>query len=171
MYPNFSLLKVLSPSIIYFLLCVRLIKCFWSFFELTIFFGLLVVNYNQRERERKKAIFVPNKLGCRHSSPDLSVPSILLPQVRVPSTPSLLLSFKVFVLFFCHVKRTKINKKRMGLAHLKKETRRSAHSWNVTNVISFVVVVLCTTTWRQILYTKHDDDDVGGKERDFLTGF
>ena len=41
------------------------------------------------------------------------MPSILLPQVRVPSTPSMLLSI-YFEL--CQVEKTKINKKRPGLA-------------------------------------------------------
>ena len=35
--------------------------------------------------------------GCLHSSVDLSAPTILLPQIRVPSTPSTLFSFIVFV--------------------------------------------------------------------------
>ena len=58
--------------------------------------------------------------GCCHSSVDLSAPSILLPRVRLPGTPSLLLSFTVkFVLYLslqC-VGRRKIKKKRPGLAH------------------------------------------------------
>ena len=52
-------------------------------------------------------------LVCHHSSVDSSVPSILPPWVRLPSTPSMLLSFMVkFVLYLslqCE-KRTKINK-------------------------------------------------------------
>ena len=42
-----------------------------------------------------------------------SVPTILLPWVRVPSTPSI-----------CHVERTKINKKRPELAHLNNNTKK-----------------------------------------------
>ena len=38
-------------------------------------------------------------LGCRHSLVDSSAPTILLPWVRVPSTPSTLLSFLVFVVY------------------------------------------------------------------------
>ena len=34
-----------------------------------------------------------NNKGCRHSSVDSSEPTILPPQVQVPSTPSMLLSF------------------------------------------------------------------------------
>ena len=37
-------------------------------------------------------------MGCRHSSVDSSVPTILPPQVSVPSKPSMHLSFIVFVL-------------------------------------------------------------------------
>ena len=37
--------------------------------------------------------------GCRHSSVDLSVPTILPPWVQIPSTPSMLLSFIVIVLY------------------------------------------------------------------------
>ena len=56
------------------------------------------------------------KEGCRHSSVDSSVPNILPPRVRVPSTPSMLLSF-IVLCYICHLKRTKINKKRPDLAH------------------------------------------------------
>ena len=37
--------------------------------------------------------------GYRHSSVDLSVPTILPPWVQIPSTPSMLLSFIVIVLY------------------------------------------------------------------------
>ena len=54
-------------------------------------------------------------LRCRHSSMDSSVPSILLPRVWLPSTPSMLLSFIVtFVLyFFLHWEKNK-NKQKTG---------------------------------------------------------
>ena len=62
--------------------------------------------------------------GCRHSSVDSSALSVLSPQVLVPSTPSTLFQFILFKLYICHLnwnmKRTKINKKRPGLAHLLK---------------------------------------------------
>ena len=51
--------------------------------------------------------------GARHSSLVLSTPTILQPRVRIPTTPSMLFSN-------CNEKRTKINKKRPGLAYLKK---------------------------------------------------
>ena len=39
-------------------------------------------------------------MGCRQSSVDLSAPTIMPPQVRVPRTPYMLLSFIVkFVLY------------------------------------------------------------------------
>ena len=40
-------------------------------------------------------VAVSFKLGCRHSSVDSSTPSILPPRVRVPSTPSMLLSINI----------------------------------------------------------------------------
>ena len=43
-------------------------------------------------------------MGYRHSSVDLSVPTILAPRVRVPSTPSTLFSFIVFVLYLSREK-------------------------------------------------------------------
>ena len=44
------------------------------------------------------------------------VASILQPRVRVPSTPSKILSIHIDL---CRVEKTKINEKRPGLAHLK----------------------------------------------------
>ena len=40
---------------------------------------------------------------CRHSSVDSSAPSILPPQVQVPSTPSMLFQFILFKLYICHL--------------------------------------------------------------------
>ena len=60
--------------------------------------------------------------GCRHSSVDSSAPTILPPQVRVPSTPSMLYHLW-YLCYICHLKRTKINKKRPGLAHFFKKVR------------------------------------------------
>ena len=59
-------------------------------------------------------------MGCRHSSVDSSASSILLPQVRVPSTPTTLKSFTVkFVLYLSmHCEKNKINKKRLGFARI-----------------------------------------------------
>ena len=61
--------------------------------------------------ETKKII-----LCGRHSSVVSSAPTILRPQVRIPSTPSKLFSICIIEI----VIETKINKKRPGLAHLKK---------------------------------------------------
>ena len=58
-------------------------------------------------------------IGCRHCSVDSSVPTILLPRVRVPCIPPMLLSFIVkFVLYLSCEKNIQINKKRPGLVHL-----------------------------------------------------
>ena len=48
---------------------------------------------------------------------DSSAPSILPPRVRVPSTPSMLLSIYIDL---CHVEKTKINKKEAGIGPFKK---------------------------------------------------
>ena len=45
---------------------------------------------------------------CQQGSVDSSAPTILPPRVRVPSTPSMLLSIYIDL---CHVEKTKINKK------------------------------------------------------------
>ena len=66
-------------------------------------------------------------MGCRHSSVDSSAPTILLPWVRIPSTPSTLYSIYVvekeagvgpekddppfFLTFVCKVDRRKFVKK------------------------------------------------------------
>ena len=60
--------------------------------------------------------------GCRHSSVVSSVPTILLPRVRVPSTPSTLLSLVVkFVLYLSIENNEYIQKKRPGLVHFSKK--------------------------------------------------
>ena len=51
------------------------------------------------------------------SSVDSSAPTILQLRVRVPSIPSMLTIYSQICAIFCHVKRTKINKRRPGLAH------------------------------------------------------
>ena len=58
--------------------------------------------------------------GCCHSSVDSSVPTILPPQVRVPSTPSTLLSFIVKLVPYLSREKNEINNKRPGLAHFLK---------------------------------------------------
>ena len=60
---------------------------------------------------------------CCHSSLDSSVPTILLPQDRVPSTPSTLLSFIVFMIYLsCEKDENK--QKEAGLAHFKKKMNK-----------------------------------------------
>ena len=55
-------------------------------------------------------------LGCRHSSVDLSAPSILPPRVRVPNTTLMLLSINIWIVS----RRKDENKqKRPGLAHFR----------------------------------------------------
>ena len=54
-------------------------------------------------------------LGCRHSSVDSPAPTILTPRVQIPCTSSTVISFIVVLVlyFFCFVKKTKINEKRV----------------------------------------------------------
>ena len=88
-------------------------RCYKTFFYKTIKKLLCCTNLHKNEMWR----------GCRHTSVDSSAPSIL-PPIRLPSPPSTLLSFIVkFVLYLsmpCE-QRTRINKKRPSLVHLKNE--------------------------------------------------
>ena len=61
--------------------------------------------------------------GCSHSSVDSSAPSILLPQVLIPSTPSM---FFKFLFDLCRVEKTKIKEKEAGIGSffLKKKTNK-----------------------------------------------
>ena len=60
-----------------------------------------------------------SQLESRHSSVDLSAPTILPPQFQVPSTPSMLFTFIVMFVLFLSRGKDKRNKKRPGLAHFK----------------------------------------------------
>ena len=67
-------------------------------------------------------------LGCRHSSVDLSAPSILPRWVRLPSMPSTLFSFMVKFFLYLSVqceKRMKINKKEAGFGPFKKQCNKT----------------------------------------------
>ena len=55
-------------------------------------------------------------MGCRHSSVDLSAPSILLPWVKVPSGD---LRFYQIIIELCDVEKTKMSKKQAGIGPLK----------------------------------------------------
>ena len=62
-----------------------------------------------------------NILGCRHSLAGTCAPSILLPWVQVPSTPSMLLSFEVkFVVYLSlHCEKSKNKQKEAGFGPFK----------------------------------------------------
>ena len=65
-------------------------------------------------------------MGCRHSSVDSSVPTILLPQVQVPSTPSMLFSFIVSVLYLsCEKNENK--QKEAGFGPFKENKKLTEH--------------------------------------------
>ena len=51
------------------------------------------------------------KVACRHSSVDSSVPSILPPRVRVPSTPSMLF-FNLYLSFELECEKNEKNKQK-----------------------------------------------------------
>ena len=61
---------------------------------------------------------------CRYSSVDSSAPSIMLPRVQVPSTPSLLLSVCivqiVYLSFELECDKNQSKQKEAGIAHFKK---------------------------------------------------
>ena len=67
-----------------------------------------------------------------HSTVDPSVPTILRPWVRIPST-----TFTFFRLNYCCwiLKRTIMNKNRLGLAHLKKQRVCDDSTWNSSNIL------------------------------------
>ena len=98
---------------------------------------------------------------CHHSAVDSSVPSILLPQDRLPSTPSMLLSLIVkFVLYWSlYCEKNENKQKETGFGPFKKlgQVFRPHKTWSLKNSTTFVqeskksffVVwnnVLCTET-------------------------
>ena len=90
-------------------------------------FFMTIMSYNSELLYSKTSSNRGRQMGCRHSSVDLSAPSILPPWVRNPSNPSKhLFHLQSNLCFNCHcvVKRTKINKKRPGFAHFKKNIGR-----------------------------------------------
>ena len=64
----------------------------------------------------KRSECLKQAMGCRHGSVDSSVPSILPPRVRVPSTPSMLLSIYIlqFTIYILHLEKMKI-KREVGI--------------------------------------------------------
>ena len=78
------------------------------------------------------------KISGRHSSVVLSVPTILRPRVRIPSSPSML--FFNLYRWNCiwNEKRTKINKKRPGLAHIWK---RLVTGYTDSRLFNLIVVI------------------------------
>ena len=91
---------------------------FWKFWSLT----------GQQPSERSEQF----GLGCRDSLVDLSMPSILHPQVRLPAHH---LCFHQFIKL-SNVEKTKINKKRPGLALFKNMW------WNVFTYLASLATAL-----------------------------
>ena len=64
-----------------------------------------------------------NQMWCRHSSVDLSAPSILLPRVRVPRTPSTLFSIYIVQIPYLSLElECKKNENKQKETHLKKKS-------------------------------------------------
>ena len=59
--------------------------------------------------------------GCRHSTVDLTAPSILPPRFESQAHH---LCFYQFIFDLCYVRKSKINKKRPGLSHFLKKSLR-----------------------------------------------
>ena len=64
---------------------------------------------------------------------DSSAPTILPPQVRVPSTPSMFLSFIVFVLYLSFEKNENKQKEAGFGIHLKKTFKETSRPHNINN--------------------------------------
>ena len=97
--------------------------------------------------------------GCRHSSFDWSAPTILPPRVQIPSTPSMLLSFIVFVLYLlCEKNKNKQKEARFG-TFLKKsffsvlresnldesERRSTSHQIHISHLPTYLGYPFCVT--------------------------
>ena len=97
--------------------------CYVQRFVILLASGTIYVCGKNAKRKRQakntnvNQPYVYASMGCRHSSVVSSAPTILFPWVQILSTPSTLF----FNLYWnCNKKKTKKNKKRPGLAHLKK---------------------------------------------------
>ena len=98
--------------------------------------------------------------GCRHSSVDESVPTILPPRVRVPSTPSMLLSFGVkFVLYLSCEKN---ENKQKDAEFFKKYSM----IWRVNSNfflhlrISGIIIVHFLNQWKSVFRTNKNPSSV-----------
>ena len=97
--------------------------CKHSFYFLKIQFFQFAPLLNETAKRWKNDL--PDCKSKLSSSVVLSAPTILWPRVRIPSTPSMLFSICIEIVMR---KRTKIKKKRPGLAHfLKKNYSHSSH--------------------------------------------
>ena len=70
-------------------------------------------------------------LGCRHSSGDSSAPTILPPQVWVPSTPSMLLSFIVKFVLYLPCEKNENKQKEARFSPFFKTSVKREHCLNV----------------------------------------
>ena len=77
--------------------------------------------------------------GCRHSSVDLSVPTILLPGFESQAHHPCFYHLQ-YLRYICHVKRTKIKQKEAGLGPFKKHFKDLSFvkSTNILKTVTFV---------------------------------
>ena len=87
-------------------------------------------------------------MGGRHSSVVSSAPTILRPWVRIPCTPFTL--FSICIIEIAMRKITKINKKRPGLAHFKKQPSINQRWWCCCKLASMLIKVR-----QKIIYSKN----------------
>ena len=80
---------------------------------------------------------------------DSSAPNILPPRVRVPSTPSMLLSFIVKFVLYLSCEKNEINKKRPGLAHFKIRTKINKNRPCVTD-LKYALIFNKIWPWSQM---------------------
>ena len=94
---------------------VKWLKPKWGFGNLAVngIMTMLTFQNISPKKSQHFAIF----MGCRHSSGDKSVPPILPPGFESQTHH---LHFYQFIFEYCHVEKTKINKKRPGFGHFKK---------------------------------------------------
>ena len=81
------------------------------------------------------------KLGCCHSSVDSSMPTTLPPQVRVPSTPSTLLSFTVNFALYLSCEKNENKQKEAGFGPFKNIIKLNSVTHSLRQQTSLRIIV------------------------------
>ena len=88
--------------------------------------------------------------GCHHSPVDSSTPTIQPPRVRVPSTPSTLLSFIVFVPYLS-CEKNENQAKEAGFGPFKKTFLiRNGPAYSVFQIFSQIIFVHCVMLLQEL---------------------